>query len=121
MTVDEAQQRLTSAQPDRGFQPRATGDGPYPGTARYGGHCRQGQGGYRYPCDGGVRYGADVLKMLALELMRCWWAVRWCGVRGLAALKVSALMLKKMQGELVVAMTLTGTADVKKVSRTILV
>lgn len=70
--------------------------------------------------DGGVRYGADVLKMLALgadavlvgrPLIR--------GSVGGGAEGV-ALMLKKMNEELVVAMTLTGTADVKKVSRNIL-
>jgi 4-hydroxymandelate oxidase len=70
--------------------------------------------------DGGVRYGADVLKMLALganavlvgrPLVR--------GSVGGGAEGVS-LMLKKLQDELVVAMTLTGTADVKKVSRNIL-
>lgn len=71
--------------------------------------------------DGGVRYGADVLKMLALgadavlvgrPLVR---GSVGGGPEGVAAI------LKKMQDELVVAMTLTGTADVKKVSRDILV
>ncbi|WP_198419813.1 alpha-hydroxy-acid oxidizing protein [Geomonas edaphica] len=70
--------------------------------------------------DGGIRYGADVLKMLALgadavlvgrPLVR--------GSVGGGAEGVAAI-LKKMQDELVVAMTLTGTADVKKVSRDIL-
>jgi isopentenyl diphosphate isomerase/L-lactate dehydrogenase-like FMN-dependent dehydrogenase len=70
--------------------------------------------------DGGVRYGADVLKMLALganavlvgrPLLR--------GSVGGGADGV-ALMLNKLRDELVVSMTLTGTADVKKVSRNIL-
>ncbi|GFO61149.1 alpha-hydroxy-acid oxidizing enzyme [Geomonas silvestris] len=70
--------------------------------------------------DGGVRYGADVLKMLALgadavlvgrPLLR--------GSVGGGAEGV-ALTLKKMHEELLVAMILTGTADVKKVSRSII-
>ncbi|MDR3579248.1 MAG: alpha-hydroxy-acid oxidizing protein [Oryzomonas sp.] len=70
--------------------------------------------------DGGVRYGADVLKLLALganavlvgrPLLR--------GSVGGGAVGV-ALMLNKLRDELVVSMTLTGTADVKKVSRNIL-
>jgi len=70
--------------------------------------------------DGGVRYGADVLKMLALgadavlvgrPLLR--------GSVGGGAEGV-ALTLKKMHEELLVSMILTGTADVKKVSRSII-
>ncbi|GFO67985.1 alpha-hydroxy-acid oxidizing enzyme [Geomonas limicola] len=70
--------------------------------------------------DGGVRYGADVLKMLALgadavlvgrPLLR--------GSVGGGAEGV-AMTLKKMHEELLVAMILTGTADVKKVSRSII-
>ena len=71
--------------------------------------------------DGGIRYGADVLKMLALGADAV--LVGRPLVRGSVGggPEGVALMLKKMQGELVVAMTLTGTADVKKVSRSILV
>jgi len=70
--------------------------------------------------DGGVRYGADVLKMLALGADAV--LVGRPLVRGSVGggAEGVALMLKKMQDELVVAMTLTGTADVKKVSRKIL-
>jgi len=71
--------------------------------------------------DGGVRYGADVLKMLALGADAV--LVGRPLVRGSVGggAEGVALMLKKMNNELVVAMTLTGTADVKKVSRNIIV
>jgi 4-hydroxymandelate oxidase len=71
--------------------------------------------------DGGVRYGADVLKMLALGADAV--LVGRPLVRGSVGGGVEgvALMLKKLNDELQVAMTLTGTADVKKVSRNILV
>lgn len=70
--------------------------------------------------DGGVRYGADVLKMLALGADAV--LVGRPLVRGSVGggPEGVALMLKKMQDELVVAMTLTGTPSVKKVSRKIL-
>lgn len=70
--------------------------------------------------DGGVRYGADVLKMLALGANAV--LVGRPLVRGSVGggAEGVALMLKKMNEELVVAMTLTGTADVKKVSRNII-
>ncbi len=70
--------------------------------------------------DGAVRYGTDVLKMLALgadavlvgrPLLR---AAVGGGKEGVA------LMLNKMKNELVDSMVLTGTADVKKVSRDII-
>jgi isopentenyl diphosphate isomerase/L-lactate dehydrogenase-like FMN-dependent dehydrogenase len=70
--------------------------------------------------DGGVRYGADVLKMLALgadavlvgrPVMR--------GAHGNGADGV-ALVLDKLKKELVETMTLTGVASVTKVSRGIL-
>ncbi|MDY0383862.1 alpha-hydroxy-acid oxidizing protein [Trichlorobacter sp.] len=71
--------------------------------------------------DGGIRYGADVLKSLALGADAV--LVGRPLIRGSVGggPEGVALILKKMQGELVVAMTLTGTADVKKVSRSILV
>jgi isopentenyl diphosphate isomerase/L-lactate dehydrogenase-like FMN-dependent dehydrogenase len=70
--------------------------------------------------DGGVRYGSDVLKMLALGADAV--LVGRPLVRGSVGggAEGVALMLKKMNDELIVAMTLTGTADVKKVSRKIL-
>jgi 4-hydroxymandelate oxidase len=70
--------------------------------------------------DGGVRYGADVLKMLALGANAV--LVGRPLVRGSVGggAEGVATILKKMNEELVVAMTLTGTADVKKVSRKIL-
>lgn len=70
--------------------------------------------------DGGVRYGADVLKMLALGADAV--LVGRPLVRGSVGggAEGVALMLKKMNDELVVAMTLTGTASVKKVSKKIL-
>ena len=71
--------------------------------------------------DGGIRYGADVLKSLALGADAV--LVGRPLIRGAVGggPEGVALVLKKMHGELVVAMTLTGTADVKKVSRKILV
>ncbi|BCS53510.1 alpha-hydroxy-acid oxidizing protein [Geobacter sp. SVR] len=71
--------------------------------------------------DGGVRYGGDVLKMLALGASAV--LVGRPLVRGSVGggAEGVALMLKKMQDELVVAMTLTGTADVKNVSRSIII
>jgi 4-hydroxymandelate oxidase len=71
--------------------------------------------------DGGVRYGADVLKMLALGANAV--LVGRPLVRGSVGggAEGVALMLRKLNDELQVAMTLTGTADVKKVSRGILV
>ncbi len=70
--------------------------------------------------DGGVRYGADVLKLLALgaqavlvgrPVLR--------GAVGGGAVGV-AMVLNKLRDELVVAMVLTGTADVKRVGRKVL-
>lgn len=70
--------------------------------------------------DGGVRTGADVLKLLALGadavLVGRPLAIGACG-NGREGV---ALLLKKMKDELVQAMLLTGTADVKKVSKNIL-
>ncbi|MCX8027012.1 MAG: alpha-hydroxy-acid oxidizing protein [Thermodesulfovibrionales bacterium] len=71
--------------------------------------------------DGGIRYGADVLKMLALgadavlvgrPLLR---GAVGGGQDGVA------LLINKMKNELVDSMVLTGTADVKKVKRDILI
>jgi isopentenyl diphosphate isomerase/L-lactate dehydrogenase-like FMN-dependent dehydrogenase len=70
--------------------------------------------------DGAVRYGTDVLKMLALgadvvlvgrPLLR---GAVGGGKEGVA------LMINKMKNELVDSMVLTGTADVKKVSKNII-
>jgi len=70
--------------------------------------------------DGGVRTGADVLKLLALGadavLVGRPLAV---GAFGGGAEGVAAI-LKKMQGELVSAMLLTGTESVRDVSPDIL-
>jgi isopentenyl diphosphate isomerase/L-lactate dehydrogenase-like FMN-dependent dehydrogenase len=71
--------------------------------------------------DGGIRYGQDVLKLLALgadavlvgrPLIR--------GAHG-AGKEGVALLLNKMKNELIVSMTLTGTASVQNVSQKILV
>jgi 4-hydroxymandelate oxidase len=71
--------------------------------------------------DGGIRYGADVLKLLALgadavllgrPLIRGAFGGGKDGV---------ALLLNKMKTELIVSMTLTGTASVQNVSPRILV
>lgn len=70
--------------------------------------------------DGGIRYGADVLKLLALgadavlvgrPLIR---GAHGGGKEGVA------LLLNKMKNELIVSMTLTGTASVQGVSPRIL-
>jgi len=70
--------------------------------------------------DGGIRSGADVLKLLALGadgvLVGRPLAT---GVFGAASDGVSFL-LRKMMNELVQAMLLTGTADVRNVSRDII-
>ena len=71
--------------------------------------------------DGGVRYGADVLKMLALganAVLVGRPVLRGAVGGGAEGVK---LVLNKMRAELVDAMVLTGTANVKKVSRSILV
>jgi 4-hydroxymandelate oxidase len=71
--------------------------------------------------DGTMKYGTDVLKVMALgadvvlagrHLLR---AAVGGGKDGVA------LFINKMKGELEVAMVLTGTADIKKVSRSIIV
>jgi isopentenyl diphosphate isomerase/L-lactate dehydrogenase-like FMN-dependent dehydrogenase len=70
--------------------------------------------------DGGVRYGADVLKMLALgadAVLVGRPVVR--GAHGGGAEGV-ALILDKLKRELVEAMTLTGVPSVRKVERSIL-
>jgi len=70
--------------------------------------------------DGGVRYGADVLKMLALganAVLVGRPVLRGAVGGGAEGVK---LVLNKMRAELVDAMVLTGTANVKKVSRSIL-
>jgi len=71
--------------------------------------------------DGGIRYGFDVLKMLALGADAV--LVGRPLVRGSVGGGPDgvALMLNQMKAELIVGMTLTGTADVKNVSRSILV
>jgi isopentenyl diphosphate isomerase/L-lactate dehydrogenase-like FMN-dependent dehydrogenase len=70
--------------------------------------------------DGGIRYGADVLKMLALGADAV--LVGRPTIRGAygGGREGVALILKKMKNELDVALILTGTADVKKVRRDIL-
>jgi 4-hydroxymandelate oxidase len=70
--------------------------------------------------DGGVRYGGDVLKMLALganAVLVGRPVLRGAVGGGAEGVK---LVLNKMRAELVDAMVLTGTANVKKVSRSIL-
>jgi 4-hydroxymandelate oxidase len=71
--------------------------------------------------DGTMKYGTDVLKVMALgadvvlagrHLLR---AAVGGGKEGVA------LFINKMKGELEVAMVLTGTADIKKASRSIIV
>lgn len=71
-------------------------------------------------CDGGVRYGADVLKYLALGADAV--LVGRPIVRGAfgGGPEGVALVLNKMKNELVDAMVLTGTASVSKVPRSIL-
>ena len=70
--------------------------------------------------DGGVRTGADTLKLLALGAN----AVLVGRPLAIGAFgngrEGVAFLLNKMKGELVQAMLLTGTADVKKVSKNIL-
>jgi L-lactate dehydrogenase (cytochrome) len=71
--------------------------------------------------DGGVRSGLDVAKMLALGARAClvgraWaWSVAAGGQRGVAD------MLRIVRGELEVALSLTGAADVAALDRTALV
>jgi 4-hydroxymandelate oxidase len=70
--------------------------------------------------DGGVRYGADALKMLALganAVLVGRPVLRGAVGGGAEGVK---LVLEKMRSELVDAMVLTGTANVKKVGRSIL-
>ncbi|HEX7622422.1 MAG TPA: alpha-hydroxy-acid oxidizing protein, partial [Anaeromyxobacteraceae bacterium] len=70
--------------------------------------------------DGGVRYGGDVLKMLALganAVLVGRPVLRGAVGGGAEGVK---LVLNKLRAELVDAMVLTGTANVKKVSRSIL-
>ena len=70
--------------------------------------------------DGGIRYGYDVLKMLALGAQVVLVGrpiVR--GAHGGGAEGVT-LVLNKMKNELVEAMTLTGAPSVRAVSRSIL-
>ncbi len=71
-------------------------------------------------CDGGVRYGADALKYLALGADAV--LVGRPVVRGAfgGGQDGVALVLKKMKNELVDAMVLTGTASVRKVQEKIL-
>jgi 4-hydroxymandelate oxidase len=70
--------------------------------------------------DGAVRYGTDVLKMLALgaDVVLVGRPILRGAVGGGQA--GVALMINKMKTELVDSMVLTGTADVKKVSRDII-
>ena len=70
--------------------------------------------------DGGVRTGADVLKLLALGVDAILIGRPLViGAFGVGRDGVS-LLLNKMKSELIQAMLLTGTADVKMVSRDIL-
>jgi isopentenyl diphosphate isomerase/L-lactate dehydrogenase-like FMN-dependent dehydrogenase len=70
--------------------------------------------------DGGVRNGYDVLKMLALGAAAV--LVGRPVIRGAVGggQEGVSLVLNKMRKELAEAMVLTGTADVKKVKRSIL-
>jgi isopentenyl diphosphate isomerase/L-lactate dehydrogenase-like FMN-dependent dehydrogenase len=70
--------------------------------------------------DGGVRYGADVLKLLALGAQAV--LVGRPVLRGAVGggAEGVALVLNKLREELAAAMVLTGTPDVKKVSRKVL-
>jgi isopentenyl diphosphate isomerase/L-lactate dehydrogenase-like FMN-dependent dehydrogenase len=70
--------------------------------------------------DGAVRYGTDVLKMLALgaDAVLVGRPFLRGGVGG--GQEGVALMINKMKTELVDSMVMTGTADVKKVSRDII-
>jgi isopentenyl diphosphate isomerase/L-lactate dehydrogenase-like FMN-dependent dehydrogenase len=70
--------------------------------------------------DGAVRYGADVLKMLALgaDAVLVGRPILRGAVGG--GQEGVALMINKMKTELVDSMVMTGTADVKKVSRDII-
>ena len=71
-------------------------------------------------CDGGIRYGTDVLKLIALGADAILvgrpliYGAFGAGQEGVA------LMLNKMKGELVSAMILTGTGSIRSVSKDIL-
>jgi isopentenyl diphosphate isomerase/L-lactate dehydrogenase-like FMN-dependent dehydrogenase len=70
--------------------------------------------------DGGIRSGADVLKMLALgaDAVLIGRPIATGAVGGQA--EGVEILLKKWSAELRAAMVLTGTADVAAVSHTIL-
>ena len=70
--------------------------------------------------DGGIRYGTDVLKMLALgaDAVLVGRPILRGAVGG--GQEGVAMIINKMKTELVDAMVMTGTADVKKVSRDII-
>jgi 4-hydroxymandelate oxidase len=72
-------------------------------------------------CDGGVRYGTDVLKLLALGADAV--LVGRPVIRGAfgGGREGVAIVLNKMKNELVDAMVLTGTPSVRNVNRKILV
>jgi len=71
-------------------------------------------------CDGGIRYGSDVLKLAALgaDAVLVGRPLIWGAFGG--GREGVALMLNKMKGELANAMILTGTASMRNVSKDIL-
>ena len=71
-------------------------------------------------CDGGIRYGTDVLKLIALGADAV--LVGRPLIHGAfgGGQEGVALMLNKMKGELVNAMILTGTGSIRNVSKDIL-
>ena len=70
--------------------------------------------------DGGIRSGADVLKMLALGSRLCLVGRPLLQAAVGAGAEGVRLALEKLTGELQVAMILTGTPSVKDVSPRVL-